>query len=52
MDLKANVRLQINFSRMFSDNTLIANILKPIATETSWRIEENSKEPDTKKYIC
>jgi len=49
MDLKANARLQINFSRMFSDNTLIANILKPIATETSWRIEENSKEPDTKK---
>lgn len=49
MDLKANTRLRIDFSRMFSDNNFFTSVLKPIATETSWRIEENSKEPDTKK---
>ena len=49
MDLKANTRLRIDFSRMLSDDNFLTNFLKPIATETSWRIEENSKEPDTKK---
>ncbi|MFA5805719.1 MAG: hypothetical protein WC879_13865 [Melioribacteraceae bacterium] len=49
MDFKANTRLRIDFSRMFSDDNFLTNFLKPIATETSWRIEENSKEPDTKK---
>ena len=49
MDLKANTRLRIDFSRMFSDDNFFTKVLKPIATETSWRIEENSKEPDTKK---
>ncbi len=49
MDLKANARLRIDFSRMFSENNLFTSVLKSVATETSWRIEENSKEPDTKK---
>ena len=49
MDLKVNTRLRIDFSRMFSDDNFFTGVLKPIATETSWRIEENSKEPDTKK---
>ncbi len=49
MDLKANTRLRIDFSRMLSDDIFLSNVLKPIATETSWRIEENSKEPDTRK---
>ena len=49
MDLKANTRLRIDFSKMFADENIIAKMLRPIAAETSWRIEENSKEPNTKK---
>jgi len=49
MDLKTNTRWRIDFSRMFTDNSFWSTLLKPVSTETSYRIEENSKEMDTKK---
>jgi hypothetical protein len=47
VDLKANTRWKIDFSRLVSGTSLLENIIKPISTETSWRIEENSKTLET-----
>jgi len=47
IDLRANTRWKIDFSRFATGSSFIENILKPISTETSWRIEENSKTPET-----
>jgi hypothetical protein len=49
IDLKTNTRWRVDFSRGLKDNSFWAKILKPVSTETSWRIEENSNETDTKK---
>ena len=49
IDLKASSRWKADFSKVFTDDSFISTILKPISTETFWRVEENSKETDTKK---
>ncbi len=49
IDLKINTRWRIDFSRIMNGNNFWAKVLKPISTETFWRIEENSKETDSKK---
>ena len=49
IDLKTSTRWKLEFSKVFTSDNLISKILKPVSTETFWRIEENSKEPDTKK---
>jgi len=48
MDLKTNTRWKIDFSKIASGNSFLSQIIKPISTETSWRIEENSKDENTK----
>lgn len=49
MDLKTNMRWRIDFSRVANGDGFWSSVLKPISTETFWRIEENSKISDTKQ---
>ncbi len=50
IDLKTSTRWRADFSEIFdNDKSLVSKIMNPISTETYWRIEENSKEEDTKK---
>lgn len=46
--LKTNTRLKIDFNRAFKGENIWSEILKSISTETSFRIEENSKDAQTK----
>jgi len=48
IDLKTNTRWKVDFSKIAAGNGFLSQIIKPIATETSWRIEENSKDENTK----
>ena len=49
IDLKTNTRWRIDFSREVKGNSLWSTILKPLSTETFWRVEENSNISDTKQ---
>lgn len=49
IDLKTSTRWRADFSKIFDDDSFIAAILNPVSTETYWRVEENSREEDTKK---
>lgn len=49
MNLKLNTRWKIDFSKVIASNGFLGTILKPLSTETSFRVEENSKYPDTKQ---
>lgn len=49
IELKTNTRWKIDLSKVVTGEDFWAKIFKPISTETFWRIEENSKEADTKK---
>jgi len=49
VDFKANTRWNIDFDRLFTGSGLFSSLISPVSTETSWRIEEKSREPDTKK---
>ena len=49
IDLKVNTRWKIEFSKIFTENGFFKTILSPVSTETFVRIEENSREEDTKK---
>lgn len=46
--LKANTRWRIDFNKVVAGDDFWTEILKPISTETSFRVEEKSKDPDTK----
>jgi hypothetical protein len=48
VDLKTSSRWNIDFSKIFTENNLVSKIFKPVSTETSIRIEENSKATSTK----
>ena len=48
IDLKTNTRWKLNFANIFKDGFL-SSLLSPVTTETSWRIEENSRQTDLKK---
>lgn len=49
VDFKANTRWNINFEKILTGNNWISTILSPVSTETYWRVEEKSREEDTKK---
>ncbi len=49
IDLKTSTKWKVNFGDIFDPASGIAQILKPVSTETYWRIEENSREEDYKK---
>ena len=49
INLKTNTRWKIQYGDIFDRNTFIATILQPLSTETTWRIEEITKETDLAK---
>ena len=49
VDLKFNTRWIIDFKKHFTKNNFVSKMLKPISTETSWRLAENSRETDISK---
>jgi len=49
IELKLNSRWKVNPGKIFHANTLAGALLSPVTTETVFRVEENSRETDTKK---
>ncbi len=49
IDLKTSSRWKVVYGDIFDKGSLLEEILKPFSSETSWRVEENSTEPDYKK---
>lgn len=49
IDLKANSRIKFDFGKILKGNGFASSALKIISTETSFRVEENSKIDDTKQ---
>jgi len=49
IDLKMNTRWHIMYGQIFKEGSFLNNFFKPLSSETSWRVEENSQEVDYKK---
>jgi hypothetical protein len=49
INLKTSTRWKIQYADIFDNKTLIGSILEPLSTETSWRIEEITRETDLSK---
>lgn len=49
INLKMNTRWKIQYADIFDKKTFIASVLEPLSTETSWRIEEITRETDLSK---
>lgn len=48
IDLKFNTRWKIDFARMIKNDDIFSSVLKSIATETFWRVDENNKTENTR----
>lgn len=49
INLKTNTRWKIQYADIFDKNTVVGTVLEPLSTETSWRIEEITRETDLSK---
>jgi len=49
INLKTNTRWKIRYADIFDKNSFIGTVLKPLSTETVWRIEEITREDDLSK---
>jgi len=49
IELRASTRWKIRYAEIFDRNSLFGTILKPLSTETVWRIEEITREEDFSK---
>jgi hypothetical protein len=49
IDLKTSTRWKVEYGDIFENGSLAYKVLRPFATETYWRIEENSRDQDYKK---
>ena len=49
VDLKANTRWKIEMEKVFDKYSFAGKVFSPVSTETSFRLEENSKEQNTEK---
>lgn len=49
IELKTSTKWRIEYSKLIPGSSFISKILKPVTSETFWRIEENSREEDYKK---
>jgi len=49
IDLKLNTRWKIDFKRHFTEKDFVSSVLKSLTTETTYRIEENSRVSDPEK---
>lgn len=46
IDLKTNTRWKIKYAEIFDKNNFFGTVLKPLSTETTWRIEEITREDE------
>lgn len=44
IELKTSTRWKVKYADIFDHNSFLGKILKPLSTETTWRIEEVSRE--------
>ncbi len=44
IDLKTNTQWDVDFAKIFTENSAVDEILSAFSTETIWRIEENSQD--------
>ncbi len=49
IDLKTSTRWKVIYGDIFDRGSALQKILQPLSSETNWRVEENSTEPDYKK---
>lgn len=49
IDLRANTKWKIEPQKFVDKNSLVGKLLSPLSSETSFRIEENSRETNTRK---
>lgn len=49
INLKTSTRWKVEYAEIFNKHTVIGYLFQPLSTETTWRIEENTREPDYKK---
>ncbi len=49
IDLRLNTRWRIDAKKLIKGKDFWSSILKPLSTETFWRVEENSREKDVSK---
>ena len=49
INLKTSTRWKVEYADIFDKNTLVGFLFQPLSTETSWRVEENTRETDYKK---
>jgi hypothetical protein len=49
IELKTSTRWKIKYADIFDRKTFLGTILKPLSTETTWRIEEITREEDFSK---
>ena len=49
INLKTNLRWKIDFGKIIKGGNFIADLLKPISTESYFRVEENSRDQDLKQ---
>ncbi|MCF8262030.1 MAG: hypothetical protein K9J12_14735 [Melioribacteraceae bacterium] len=49
VELKTNTRWNLDFAQIVNGNSFLEKIVNPLSIETFYRIEENSKELETKK---
>ena len=49
INLKTNTRWKIQYADIFDNKTFVGSVLEPLSTETSWRIEEITRETDLSK---
>lgn len=49
INLKTSTRWKIQYADIFDKSTFVASVLEPLSTETSWRIEEITRETELSK---
>ena len=49
IELKTSTRWKIKYAEIFDHKSIWGKILKPLSTETVWRVEENTREEDFSK---
>jgi hypothetical protein len=49
IDLKTNTQWDFDFSKVFTGNSFYDDVLSSFSTETQWRVEEESQEPNYSK---
>ncbi len=49
IDLKTSTDWRVNYAQIFDKDSFLGSLLKPVTSETFWKVDENTREPDYKK---